>query len=108
MGRLIVALDPSVNVKPDDLASTLNATHGTFDAGLATVEAARPGDFLGVVDLVVIPAGVGLAVNGVTAMLGSLVRKLRAPADEAELEIVEMTRTNGDRIVVVRICGISK
>lgn len=108
MGRVVVALDPSVNVKPADLASALNGENETLALGLAMVEAARPGDFLGVMDLVVIPGGVGLAVNGVTTMLGRLVRKLRGSADEAELEITEMTGANGDRIVVVRIRGTRK
>lgn len=105
MGRLVVVIDPGVAVSPAELAAAWNADDAASAVGSAGVEAARPGDFFGVVELVVIPAGVGLAVNAVTAVIGRLVSRLRASRDQPELEIAEV---DGDRVVVVRLRGISR
>jgi hypothetical protein len=105
MGRLVLAIDPGMEVGPVELAAAWNRNDETSAVGTAVVEAAPPGDFFGVMELVVIPAGVGLAVNGITAMISSLVAKLQAGTDPPELEIAETTRPNGDRIVVVRLRG---
>lgn len=105
MGRLMLAMDPDLEVSPADLAAAWNGDEETSLVGSATVETAPPGDFFGLMDVVVIPAGVGLTVNGITAMVGTLIARLRARPDQTDLEIAEMTRPNGDRIVVVRLRG---
>lgn len=104
MGRLVLALDPELEVSPADMAAAWNGDDEAGLVGSATVETAPPGDFFGLMDLVAIPAGVGLTVNVITAMVGTLIAKLRGRRpDQADLEIAEMTRPNGDRIVVVRL-----
>jgi hypothetical protein len=104
MGRLVVVVDPALEVAPADLVSAWNADAQARAAGRAVVEKAPRGDFFGVVELVVIPAAVGLGVNAITALTGRLVGKLRPQrAGEAELEVAEMTQASGDRVVVVRL-----
>jgi hypothetical protein len=105
MGRLVLVIDPAVEVSPTDFATAWNCSDEASAAGSAMVEAVPPGNFFDAMDLVVIPAGVGLAINGITAMVGSVIARLRARPDPPELEIAEMTRPDGDRIVVVRLRG---
>jgi hypothetical protein len=101
MGRLVLAIDPELGVSPANMVAAWNSDDEASLVGSATVEATTPGDFFGVMDMVVIPAGVGLTVNGITAMVGRLIAKLRG-SHQADLEIAEMT-TNGDQIVAVRL-----
>ena len=105
MGRLVLAVDPGVPVSPADLAAAWNADEETSAVGAAAIETAPQGDFFGVMELVVVPAGVGLAVNAMTAIVGSLIARLRARPDPPDLEFAELTRPNGDRVVVVRLRG---
>jgi hypothetical protein len=106
MGRLVVVLDPSVVVTPADLAAAWDSDEETHSAGTATVETAVPADFFGVLELVVVPLAVNLATNVITALVGKLMAKLRPERPhQPDLEIAEMTRGNGDRIVVVRLHG---
>lgn len=108
MGRIVLVMDPELEVSPADMAAAWNGDDEMSLLGSATVETASPGDFFGLMDLVVIPAGVGLTVNAITAMVGTLIAKLRARPGRADLEISEMTRPNGDRIVVVRLRGTQR
>jgi hypothetical protein len=104
MGRLIVVLDPGVVVTPADLATAWESDEETRAVGTATVETAAPGDFFGVLELVVVPLAVNLATNVITVLVGKLMAKLRPERPhQPDLEIAEMTRDNGDRIVVVRL-----
>ena len=66
MGRLIVVLDPGVVVTPADLATAWESDEETRAVGTATVETAAPGDFFGVLELVVVPLAVNLATNVIT------------------------------------------
>jgi hypothetical protein len=103
VGRLIVVIDPGLETSPAELAAAWNSDEEASVACPAMVDTTPPDDFLGVMKVAVIPAGVGLAVNGVTAMVSRLVSKLRAPRDQPALEITELTKADGDRIVVVRL-----
>ncbi len=107
MERIVVAVDPNVQVSPAQLAAAWNRDREASAVGTATIETAPPGDYLGVMDLVVIPGGVGLAVNAITALVSRLISKLRDRPGQPELEIIEMTTVNGDQVVVVRLRRIS-
>lgn len=104
MGRLVVVLDPGVAVTPADLAAAWDRDEESRATGAATVETAVPGDFLGVLELVVIPLAVNLSTNAITALVGKLVTTLRPERpDQSEIEIVETTLANGDRTVFARL-----
>ncbi len=104
MSRLEVVLDPSLKVNPAELAAAWDDDGEAREAGHATIESAPPGDFFGVLELVVVPLAVNLTTNAITAIVGRLIARLRnEQTDRPELEIAEMTRPNGDRIVVVRL-----
>ncbi len=104
MRRLVVVVDPAVLVSPAQLAAAWDGDDVTRAAGAAVVEPARPGDFFGVVELVVVPLAVNLTTSAITALVGRLVARLR-PEPGPDLEITETTRPDGDRVVVVRTRG---
>jgi len=109
MGRLVVVLDRGVGVSPAELAAAWAGDAQARAAGVASVDAAAPGDFFGVLELVVIPLLVNLASGAVTGLVGRLVAKVRPDQPgQAELEIAEMTRADGDRVVVVRLRGVPR
>ena len=65
MERLVVAVDRSAGVSPAELAAAWDGDVETRGAGLAAVEAAPPGEFLGdVLALVVMPLAMNLASSG--------------------------------------------
>ncbi len=106
MDRLVVVLDDGVGVSPAELAAAWANDAEARAAGAASVEAAAPGNFFGVLVLVVIPLLVNLASSAVTGLVGRLVAKGRPEgASQPELEIIETTRADGDRVVVVRLRG---
>jgi hypothetical protein len=106
MGRLVVALDPGVGVGPAELAAAWAGDVQACAAGSASVDVVVPGDFFGVLELVVVPLAVNLASTAVTALVSRLVAKVRpGRPGEPELEIAEMTSAAGDRVVVVRLRG---
>jgi hypothetical protein len=106
MGQLVVMLDPAVPVAPADLAAAWDRDEEARAAGTATVETAVPGDFLGVLEIVVVPLAVNLMTNAVTALVGKLMARLRPEQpDQPDLEIAELTQANGDRVVFVRLQG---
>jgi hypothetical protein len=106
-GRLVVAVDRAVGVSPADLAAAWDADAEARDAGLAAVEAPRPGEFLGdVLALVVIPLAVNLGSSAACALVSKVVAALRpARPDAADLEVVATAGGDGGLVVVVRIAG---
>src|SRR5262245_27337152 len=109
MGRLVVVLDPALKIRPVELASAWDGDGEARTAGTATVDTAEPGDFSGVLELVVVPLAVNLASGAITAMLRRLLHKLRQdPSDAPVLEITETMLASGDRIFVVGIRGARK
>jgi orotate phosphoribosyltransferase len=71
--------------------------------GSAVLEPGRRGAFLpGVVELVAIPLLVNVASAALCALVSRLVAS-RAPADgEGELEVLEVSVSDGERVIVVR------
>jgi hypothetical protein len=109
MGRLVVVLDDGVGVSPAELAAVWADDAEARAAGGASVEAAPPGDFFSGLELVVIPLLVNLASSAITGLVGRLVDKARPDrAGQDELEITETTGADGDRVVVVRLRGVSR
>jgi len=107
VGRLVIALDPSVGVSSAGLAAAWEADEQARAVGPASVEASVRGDFLpDVLTLVAIPLAVNVAITAVTLMVSRLVARLRDDRpDRPEMEIAELTNVDGDRVVVVRIRG---
>jgi hypothetical protein len=107
VGRLLIALDPGVQVSPGELAAAWDADEQARALGPAAVEAPARGVFLpDVLTLVAIPLGVNLASTAITAMVGRLVARLRnTRPDPPEVEVAEMASADGDRVVVVRLRG---
>lgn len=106
MGRLVVVLDRGVGISPAEFSAAWAGDAEARTVGVASVDAAAPGDFFGVVELVVVPLLVNLASSAVTALVGRLVGKARSgKTGQPELEIAELTRADGDRVVVVRLGG---
>lgn len=105
MGRLVIAVDPDVGVSPEGLAAAWDADAEARAVGPAGVEAAPRGEFLlDVVALVAIPMAVNVASTAVTAVVARLVSRLRrSRPGQPDIEIAELTRPDGDRVVVVRL-----
>ena len=109
MGRLVVMVDPGVGVSAGELAGAWGEDPEAGAVGAASVDAAVPGDFFGVVELVVVPLAVNLASSAVTGLVGRLMARLRPAGPEApELEVTETMRPGGDRVVVVRLRGAAR
>ncbi|WFE26974.1 hypothetical protein O7623_27530 [Solwaraspora sp. WMMD791] len=103
MGRVMVAVDASVGVSPEQFAASWDAEPDTADLGPATLLPVREGTFLpGLTELVVVP----MAVNLAAAVIYDLVRRVLARSarrrEVTEVEVVEVTTAAGDRIVVAR------
>lgn len=105
--RLVVALDASVAVEPAALALAWDLDEEARTVGAASIESPAREDFLPeVLALVVIPLLVNVASNAASGIASRLVSRLRpAQPDQPELELVETTRSNGDRLLVVRLRG---
>jgi hypothetical protein len=103
MGRLLVEIGRGVDVGPAALAAAWNADEETRGLGTAVVESARTADVFSVMDLVVLPTGIGLAVNAITALVSSLLARLRAKPDVLDLEIFATTKANGDQVIAVHL-----
>jgi hypothetical protein len=105
-GRVVVTLDPGVDVAAEAFAKAWNADPEVEAVGRAEVEPAGPGSFLpGVVELVVLPLAVNLASTVVYEQVRNLVNRLRGtthPRVEEEVEVIEHV-SGADRILVVRV-----
>ena len=106
MERLVIALDPGVEVRPAELAAAWDSDDQARTVGAVTVETAPPGDFFGVIELVVIPLAVNLASEAAFGLVSRLINKVRrARLDQPDIEISELAKANGDRVIVVRQRG---
>ena len=110
MGRLVVAVDPGVEVSPADLAAAWESDGEARAVGAASVEMSGRGDFLpDVLTLVVIPLGVNVASTAACALVSRLVARLRpARPDQLAVELAETAGDDGDRVVVVRVSGTGR
>jgi hypothetical protein len=104
MGRLLVAVDPAVGVEPADLVVAWNDDREAAGLGAASVESPN-GEVLlpGLLELVAIPIAVNLASAVLYDVVRRLVRRRRPEVTGPELELVEITTAQGDRVVVVRL-----
>lgn len=107
MERLVVVVDRAVGVSPAQLAAAWDGDEQAREAGLAAVEAPRPGEFLGdVLALVVIPLAVNLASSAACALVSQVMGRLhRGRTDPGELEVVAAASADGETVVVVRVAG---
>ena len=111
MGRLVVALDPAVDVSPAELAAAWDGDEEAREVGPATVDSSPREDFLSdVLALVAVPLVVNVASSAAYSLVSRLVASLRpAQPDQPDLEIVEvMGSSGGDRILVVRLRGVDQ
>lgn len=100
-GRLVVAVDPSVGVEAGVFASAWDADAEAAVLGSAVVEAAGGRAFVpGLVELVAIPLAVNLASSALCALVARLIGARKDHG--VDVEVVEVTVTDGDRVVVVR------
>ena len=106
MGRLVVAVDWAAGVSPADVAAAWDEDDEARGAGLASVEAPRPGEFAGdVLALVVIPLAVNLASSAACALVSQVMTRLRpARPDAGALEVVAAGE-DGELVVIVRAGG---
>ena len=103
---MLVALDPDVEVTAEVFVAAWADDPDTRESGPATVEQARPNTFLpGLAELVVVPLAVNLASAVVYDVVRRVVRRAgnrQQTRDVSEVEVIDFTSADGDRIVVVR------
>lgn len=105
MGQLLLAVDPDVGVEPGRLAAVWDADAEASALGRAVLRRSEPGVFLpGLVELVVVPLAVSLTSSVLYDLVRGLLRRCRpGRSDVADLELVESTTGQGDRLLVVRV-----
>lgn len=96
-----------MGVDPADVAAAWDEDDQARRAGLAAVEAPRPGVFLAdVLALVVIPLAVNLGSSAACAVVSRVMARLRPEQPDAgDLEVVAAASADGDLVVVVRVAG---
>jgi hypothetical protein len=108
MGRLVVALDADVGVSPEELAAAWEADAEARAVGEAAVEPPPHQEYLAdVLALVVVPLLVNLASSAAYDLVCRLVARAAAKNHQdrpglRDLEMIQIDRANGDRILVVR------
>jgi hypothetical protein len=104
MKRLLVAVDSAVGVEPTGLAAAWNDDREASALGTASVESPNGEVMLpGLLELVTIPIAVNLASAVLYDVIRRLVRRRRPEVTGPDLELVEITTAQGDRVVVVRL-----
>jgi hypothetical protein len=107
VGRLVVAVDRAVGVSPADVAAGWDADAEARQAGLASLEPPRPGQFVAdLLALVVIPLAVNLTSSAACALVSRVIGKLRPPRPgSGEVEVVAAAGADGELLMVVRTAG---
>lgn len=105
MGRVLVGLDPALQMSPADLATGWGADEQARAHGAVEQDAAPSGEFFpGLLELVVLPVAVNLASSLLYSLVKRVIRRARPePRGHDELELLETTTTRGDRLLVVRL-----
>jgi hypothetical protein len=103
MARVLVLVDPDVGVSPAELVNAWAADPPSA-GGQVVVEPAQGRVMLpGVLELLVLPVAVNLASSALYDLVRSWVGRARGPAKPVEeLETVESTDDQGNRVVVIR------
>jgi len=103
VARLLVAIDPGVEVTPEELAMAWRDDAEAGSLGAATVEPADGQQYLpGLMELITIPLAVNVASNIIYDLIRRLVSRVRADRHQEDFEVIEVTTPGGDRVVVVR------
>lgn len=103
MSRTLVAVDASVGVSSAAFATAWGEEPDAVAAGPAKVEGVPEGSFLpGVAELVLVPLAVNLASSVVYDLVRRVLRRAAGGREVSEVEVVEFTSANGDRVVVAR------
>jgi hypothetical protein len=107
VGRLLVALGPGTGVPPSELVAAWDSDAEARALGKATLDAPVRGVFLpDVVSLVVIPLLVNVGSTAAYDLVRRAVAKARSNRpDQPDLELIEITGSEGDRIMVLRVRG---
>lgn len=102
MGRVLVGLDPALEMSPANLAAGWDADERARAHGAAEQDAAPSGEFFpGLLELVVLPVAVNLASSVLYDLVKRVIRQARP--ESRELELLETTTARGDRLVMVRL-----
>ena len=104
MGRLVVALDASAGVSHAELAAAWDSDDEACTIGKAELETPARGEYIAdVLALVVIPLLVNLGSSAAYDLVRRVVTNAHPDQPEAPgLELIQVDRANGDRILVVR------
>lgn len=105
MGRVLVGLDPALGMSAADLAAGWGADERARAHAAAEQDAAPSGEFFpGLLELVVLPVAVNLASSVLYGLVKRVIRRARPePPEGGELELLETTTDQGDRLLVVRL-----
>ncbi|WP_089158127.1 hypothetical protein [Micromonospora sp. NBS 11-29] len=103
MNHTVVAVDASVGVSAAAFVKAWNEEPDAAEAGPAELAHVPPGSFLpGVTELVVVPLAVNLAAAVVYDLVRRVLRRAGTRREVSEVEVVEFTSADGDRVVVAR------
>ena len=98
-----MAVDPSVGVGADAFVVAWADEPDADAAGAPRVEHVPEGTLLpGLTELVVVPLAVNLAAAVVYDVVRRVLRRAGVRREVSEVEVVEFTSANGDRVVVAR------
>lgn len=104
MGRVLVGLDPALGVSVADLAAGWDADERARAHAAAEQDATPSGEFFpGLLELVVLPVAVNLTGSVLYDLVKRVIRRARPePPERCELELLETTTPQGDRLLMVR------
>lgn len=104
MGRVLVGLDPTLGMSAADLAASWGTDERARARAAAEQEAAPSGEFFpGLLELVVLPVAVNLTSSVLYDLVKRVIQRARPePPERCELELLETTTVQGDRLLVVR------
>jgi hypothetical protein len=114
MERVIVVIDPAVEVEPAQFAAAWNKDAELAGLARATVEASQPQAFHmpWLVEFVVLPLGVNLVASVLFSAIGVAIKQVRCrPVNDEQARVLRTvedlhmsmhTSPNGEQIVVVR------
>lgn len=105
MGRVLVGLDPALEMSAADLAAGWDADERARAHGATEQDAAPSGEYFpGLLELVVLPVAVNLASSILYNLVKQVIRRARSePPERPELALMETTTAQGDRLLVVRL-----
>lgn len=101
--RVLVAVDPAIDVAPVELVARWEADDEARELGAAELEPVSGRVFVpGLVELVAIPLVVNVASSALCALVKRLVAGRSGEDESTGLDVVEVQLRDGDRVIVVR------